>query len=171
MPSPPIPGQPHPDVAIVKDALRQIELGATISYDAVAQCIGLKPTNHVFRRRAHTARKQLRREGLNVVTVRGIGFLRQTADQTLAQHQGLERKGIRRKARKAGEALANVDIGALSEAKRPEFFAERTINNVVFQATSVSAAQKMLAAAKVSQAILPMAKALKILENGEKKAE
>jgi len=161
-----IPFQPHPDVAIVRSLLAEIEPGEIMPYEEVAASISMKPSHPSFYSRHSTARNQLRKDGINIVVVPGKGFLRETAEQTLARHQGRERKSMHRKARKNGESLATVDAASLSQDKRAEFFAERTINNVVYVATGNQARQKMLAAAKVATAEIPMAKALEVLQNG-----
>lgn len=163
----PIPSQPHPDVAIVKSVLKEMKPGEVQPKEKAAAALGLKPDDPVLARRAAVARRQLRHEGINVICVPGVGFQWMTDEQTLTRHQGRERKGLLRKARKAGEALANIDVNALPEEKRPEFFAERTINNIVFLATNSQSRQKMLAAAKVAQKAIPMAKALEVLTNGK----
>ena len=163
----PIPSQPHPDVAIVKAALlHDCQPGTVCPAATIAAAIQLKPTDPIFYRRQKKARDQLRREGVNIVSVRGEGFLRETPDQTMGRHQGRERKSMNRKARRNGESLAAVDVASFAEEKRAEYFAERTINNVVIVATGHQARQKMLAAAKATSAVLPMAKALLVLTNG-----
>ena len=165
MSAPPIPGVPHPDVAVVTSVLREIESGGILPFEAVSKVLGYDARSAPGYRRAATARKHLRREGLNVIITR-IGFLRETSEQTLARHQGRERKSMRRKARKAGESLATINVLKLSLAQRADFFAERTINNVVYSVTDSRTQQKMLAAAKVSESVLPMQKALEVLGNG-----
>jgi hypothetical protein len=161
-----IPFQPHPDVAIVRSLLAEIKPGEIMPYDKVAASISMTPKHPAFYSRHSTARNQLRRQGINIVVVPGEGFLRETTEQTLARHQGRERASMHRKARKAGESLATVDASTLTQEKQAEFFAERTINNVVYVATGSQARQKMLAAAKVATAEIPMAKALEVLQNG-----
>ncbi len=162
----PVPGQPHPDVEIVKGLLRPLVDGSTISKTAVSAALG-NPPDDVLYRRVKTARDQLRRdEGIDIVAVRGEGYHRQLGVETLARHQGAERLGMHRKARKAGQSLATVDATQLSEDKRFEYFAARTINNAVYNATSHASKVKMISAVAVSNAELPMAKALEVLKNG-----
>jgi len=40
MPTPPIPGQPHPDVAIVKAVLKEITPGEVLPYAEASRSIG-----------------------------------------------------------------------------------------------------------------------------------
>lgn len=165
MTAPPIPRMPHPDVAVVKSVLREIQPGDILPFDAVTKALGYDARTGPGYRRAATARNQLRREGISVV-IAGDGFLYETPEQTLARHQGRERKGMCRKARKAGESLATINVVKLTPDQRAEFYAERTTNNVVYRVTDSRMHQRLLAAAKVSEAVLPMQKALEVLGNG-----
>jgi len=164
----PIPGQPHPDVAIVAHVLRQLKPGDVVTYAAVAKAIGLADFDPIGRRRATTARRVLRAEGI-VVECSDQSFVRLDDVGILTRHSGRERKGINRKARRAGERLAAIDAVNLDANHRREFFAERTINNVVYMTTG-HAAHKRLAIAIVasSMEVLPMARALEVLQNGGK---
>jgi len=91
-PMPPVSGQPHPDVLVVQEALAKLQPGENVPAGPIARKIGLDPKDDTFYRRAKTARDRLRRDGINVVAVPGEGFLRETAEQTLARHIGRERR-------------------------------------------------------------------------------
>jgi hypothetical protein len=156
-------------VAIVKHVLIELKPGDTIAREALAKAIGLTADDPVLYRRVTAASNQLRREGVVIAAQRGVGWIRMTDLMTLENHQGRERKSICRKARRAGERLAAVDAKQLPSEKQAEYYAERTINNVVFTATSAAGKTKMLAAAKAQSNTLPMALALDVLKNGDHK--
>jgi len=160
-------GQPHPDVAIVRHVLEQLKPGESVPCETVAKALGLSADSPTVKRRATAARKHLRKEGIIIECGNGC-YVRLDDAAILARHSGRERHGMNRKARKAGERLSAIDAAKLGEDQRRQFFAERTINNLVYTATGAQSQKKMLAAATVSQAELPMAKALEVLKNGEK---
>ena len=165
--STPIPRMPHPDVAIVKSVLREAKPGEIVPYEAVEKALGYSVRMAPGYSRTKTARNQLRHEGMNIVAVPGVGFLHETGEQALATHDGYERKGMCRKARKAGEKLANINPAALTQEQQYQFYAARTTNNIVYSVTGSKTQQKVLAAVKVSTSVLPMAKALEVLQNGK----
>lgn len=162
----PIPREPHPDVAIVRHVFEAMKPAETIPVAIVASAIGVAPDNPILYRRAKTARDQLRKAGI-VIVCSDKTFVRLNSDQVLDRHQGRERSGLCRKARKAGEALSAVTVTDLTPERRSEYFAERTINNVVYIATGAGSKTKMLAAAKAQSSVLPMALALEVLQNGK----
>lgn len=167
MPTPPVPGQPHPDTDIIMAVLREIAPGQVQPYEVAAKAVGLDPADAVFKRRAATARNRLRRERVNIAVVTGQGFLRETAQQSLANYRGRTRKGIARKTRRAGETLANIDAAQLSKDERAELFAESTINAMIGRTAGHDTKKKVLAAVKVAEQRLPMQKALEVLQNGK----
>ena len=164
-PSPPVPGQPHPDVALVVSLFREMNPGDTVKYSRVAAAIATADPA-IIRRRSVAARRQLVQDGFDIVAVPAVGVHRNTAAETLARHEGRERRGIQRKAGKAAKALGTIDVAELSPDERFAFYAARTITNVIYAASGKTAGQKVLAAVKATEALLPMAKALEILRNG-----
>jgi hypothetical protein len=168
---PPIPHEPHPDVAIVRHVLAQLQRGESVPREAVAKAIGLEANDPVVARRALAARNQLRREGIVIEAANGR-YVRLDDAAILTRHAGRERKGIGRKARKAGEKLAAIDATKLPEPMRAEYFAERTINNVVYRAAGSDTKKKLLGAVAVAGNTLPMAQAIRVLtaSNGDQAA-
>ena len=164
MPNPSF-GQPHPDVAIVRHVLEQLSPGESVPYETVAKALGLSADSPTVKRRATAARKHLRKNGV-VIECGAACYVRLDDAAILDRHSGRERHGLNRKARTAGERLSAIDVATLDENRRREFFAERTINNLVYTATGHTARKKMLAAATISQAEIPMAQALEVLKNG-----
>ena len=154
----------HPDVATVKALLSAAEIGGVIPYLTVSKAIAEPVTSPAFERRIKTAVGALRREGVNITRIPAKGLLRETNEQALARVQERERNSIGRKARKVGETLANIDVTALPTDRHADFFAERTINNLVFRATQPAARRKLALATANSNAVLPMADAIKALE-------
>ncbi len=166
-PAPPVPGQPHPDVKIVEAILSEVPPGGTIAYTEIGKAIGVADLQ-IIQRRERTARNRLLYQGVHFEAVPGVGLTRLTSLQTLARHQGRERRGMSRKARKAGRALGTVKVEELQPDERLGYYVERTLTNVVYQATQATSAKKMLVAVKANEAYLPMAKALEVLSNGDK---
>jgi hypothetical protein len=164
-PVPPVPGQPHPDVELIETELERLAPGEMVPYDPFEALLGYSVRRGVGYARMCTARRRLLSKGINIVVVRGEGLMRQTDAQTVATEAGS--RALRRLARRRGRRLATVDPAKLDEAQRAQFFAERTINNVVYVASGRETQQRVLAAAKVSQSQLPMAKALEVLSNGK----
>ena len=162
----PLPGPVHPDVMMLRNVLLEIPLGELLAYAAAAKTIGLGADDPAFRRRARTARAQLRRSGVNVVVVPGEGFLREKPEQTLARMEGRERRSMNRKARKVGESLAGIDVGQLAKDQQYAFFAQRTLVNLVYCATQTLTTRRMLAAVRQSESVLPMQRMLEVLTNG-----
>jgi len=171
MPTPPIPGQPHPDVAIVKAVLKEIAPGGVLPYADASKSIGLQPDDPVFRRRADAARKQLVRPeegGIVITIVPGTGFLRELPGQTTARIAGREMRSIARKSRRNGNQLATIDIAEIPEGERPEVYALRVINKAVQTVASKPARLKLTAAATAVSAEITVTKALEVLQDREK---
>ena len=168
----PVPGPTHPDVHILKGVFLSLQPGETIAYDAAAKAIGHEGNDPIFRRRADVARRQLKHEAV-VECVRGVGFIRETSLQTLERTRQSARPSIRRKAQRVGRQLSLIDPSRLDDATRSEYFTERTVNNVVFVACSRVTRKNVLAATKVSNTILPMAKAIEAMagKNGTTPSE
>lgn len=167
----PIPHQPHPDVAIAKNVLKELKPGEIVSYETAAKALGTKPTDPVFHRRFIAARKSLLRPeegGISIVCVPGEGFLREDAKLIQARVAGRETKGIRRRATKALRTLNTIDAAKLDNQAKAELFGHAGCMGAVVVATSKPASQKMIAAAKATQAEIATQKALEILQNGNR---
>lgn len=166
--APPIPGQPHPDVAIVKHVLREIEPGAVLVYEEAAKSIQLSGNDPVFRRRSDAARKQLEREGVVVSCVPGKGFLHELPSQTKERVSGRETRTLGRKARRNVRQLSTIDISKIPGNERPELYALMVVNRAVQVATAKPARQKLIAASTVAAAELTVTKALEVLQERAK---
>ena len=174
MPTPPIPGQPHPDVAIMRDVLREIAPGEVLPYAQAARALQLSPDSLVFLRRAMTARKQLERPehgGIVISCVNGIGFLRELPAQTKERVAGRETRSLRRKAKRNVTHLAGIDVSKIPAAERPELYGLLTVNRAVQLATTKVALVKLTAACAVSSTELTTLKALEVLNSREKKTD
>ncbi len=165
MPTPPIPGQPHPDVAIVKSVLMEIAPGEVVPYDTVAKCIGLRGDDPVFRRRCDTARKQLEKEGHVISCVRAEGVTMELGTQTKARVEGRETRSIQRKAKRNVRQLNTIDVSKIPAAQRPELYGLMTVNRAVQVVTSKPARLKLTAAATAVSAEITVTKALEVLMN------
>ena len=168
MPTPPIPGQPHPDVAIVKNVLREIEPGDVLPYEEAAKCLQLTADDPVFRRRSATARKQLEREQIVITCVPGKGFLRELPDQIKARVEGRETRTLRRKAGRNVRQLTAIDATKIPANERPELYGLLTVNRAVQVVTAKPARLKLVAAATAVSAELSVTKALQVLQEREK---
>lgn len=166
-PTPPIPGQPHPDVEIIKATLRELKPGEMIPPAAAAKAINATPADPAFWRRSTTARHQLEREGVVIVCATGQGFVRELPDQTLARVQGRETKTIRRRAGRNETQLRSINPADLPADQRPELYAMATIQRSVKTIVSKPAREKLLAAAKTVTAELTVSKALEVLRERE----
>ena len=168
MPAPPVPGQPHPDVAIIKSVLAEIEPGAEMPYPEAARCLQLSHTDPVFRRRSAAARKQLVADGIVVVCVPGVGFLRELPGQTKERVSGRETRSLRRKAGKNVKHLSTIDVSAIPAAERPELYALMVINRAVQITASKRSRTKMIAASTAVSRELTVSRALEVLQDREK---
>lgn len=159
----PVPGQPHPDVAILVGAIRMLKMGENLTFEQAAGAISCDNPEIVRRRMFAARRIALRDYGINIVAMHGIGWHRETDSETVARASGRSIRGLHRRCRKIGNEIAAVEVAPLDEQQRTEYFATRTINNLVFQATTFKTRERALAAAKTAQAITPMAEALKLM--------
>ena len=171
-----IPGQPHPDVAIAKTVLREIQPGDVLPYDQAAKALQMTASDPVFRRRFDTARKHLEQEGVSIACVPRAGFLRELANQTKERVSGRETRTVGRKARRNVRQLATIDVSQIPVGERPELFALMTINKAVQITTGKSARQKLIAASTAISAELAVTKALEVLQdraqsNGDKQEQ
>lgn len=168
-PTPPVPGQPHPDVAIIKAVLQEIEPGAILSYEEAANALQLAPDDPVFHRRATTARKQLERERIVIVCVSGKGFLRELPTQTKERVSGREVRTLQRKARRNMMQLSSIDVSKVPENERPELYGLITVNRAVQLVTAKPARAKLTAACTAVSAELATQQALEVLRERAKK--
>lgn len=168
LPKRPVPGLPHPDVAIVEGVFRDMKPGETVTFDDVAKAINVPIEDlHIVKSRAKRARDRLARlEEINVTSAHAVGYYRETSADTLERTKGRERPSIRRKARKVTYALNGVDTAELDETQRQEYCAERVIAHMTYKANCATSKRVLLAVAKTSQNQLPMAVALEILKKG-----
>lgn len=171
MPSP-VPHQPHPDVAIAKNVLKEIKPGEILPYATAAKALSVSVNDPVFARRFSAARKALLRPeegGLSIVCVPGEGFLREDSEQITARVGGRETKSIRKKASKAIRTLNTIDVAAVDPQKKAEIYGHVGCLGAILIAASKPAREKMIAAAKVAQAEIATQKALEILQgrNGD----
>lgn len=171
MPTPPVPGQPHPDVATIKAVLAEMTPGGELSYEEAAKCLQLSGSDPVFRRRADAARKQLVKPeegGIVIVCVNGIGFLRELPGQTKERVSGRETRALRRKASKNVKHLSTIDVSAIPAAERPELYALMVINRAI-QITAGKRSQiKLIAASTAVSRELTVSRALEVLQDREK---
>lgn len=156
----PVPGQPHPDVAIVKSVLSEVEPGSVIPYSKVAEAINYDPKSKEFYARCLTARKHLEREGVVFAAVPGEGFLRELPVQTKARVEGRETVSLRKKATRNITQLLSVDPRELPDGEQSELFAQLTINSVVKKVTGNAAKQKLIASSASASAEISVQKAL-----------
>ena len=168
MRTPPVPGQPHPDVAIIKSVLAEIEPGTELSYTEAARCLQLSPTDPVFRRRADAARKQLVADGIVIVCVPGAGFLRELPGQTKERVGGRETRSLQRKAGKNVKHLTTIDVSAIPAAERPELYALMVINRAVQITAGKRGRTKLIAASTAVSRELSISRALEVLQDREK---
>ena len=168
MPTPPVPGQPHPDVAIIKNVLQEIQPGDVLPYGEAAKSLQLQPSDPVFRRRGDAARKQLEREGVVISCVPGTGFLRELAGQTKERVSGRETRTLRRKAGRNVRQLSSIDVSKIPANERPELYGLMVVNRAVQVVTGKPARQKLVAAATAVSAELTVAKALEVLQERAK---
>lgn len=165
----PIPHQPHPDVAIAKNVLKELKPGEVLPYEKAAAALSMTTKDPVFHRRFAAARKALIRPeegGVSIVCVPGQGFLRENATHIQTRVAGRETKGIRRRASKALRTLNTIDASTLDAQGKAELFGCAGCMAAVVVAASKPASQKMIAAAKATQAEIATQKALEILQNG-----
>jgi hypothetical protein len=163
-----IPGQPHPDVAIARNVLREIQPGELLSYEKAAAAIQLSSGDPVFRRRFDRARRQLERDRIVIVCIPGQGFMRELAGQTKERVSGRETRTLQRKAARNVRQLGSIDVAQVATEQRPELFALMVINRAVVVATGKSARAKLTAASVAISAELTVTKALEVLRDREK---
>ncbi len=171
-PTPPIPGQPHPDVAIVKHVLQEITPGDVLPYEEAAKALQLTADDPVFKRRATAARKQLERPehgSIVIVCVPGQGFLRELPIQTKERVAGRETRALQRKARRNVQQLISIDPAKVPESERPELYGLLTVNRAVQVVTAKPARAKLTAACTAISAELATAKALEVLQERSRK--
>jgi len=167
----PIPHQPHPDVAIVKAVLKDIPVGDVLPYADVARALSMSTSDPAFERRHSRARRQLEVEGIMVTCVPGVGFLRETAEQTRQRVSGRELRTIQRKANRTVRQLETIDIQAVPAEQRPEVYALMTQAKVAGVAAGKRANKKLAAAASDASSEIAMQKALEVLQEREQKSE
>lgn len=165
----PIPGQPHPDVAIVESVLRERKPGDVIPYAEIAKALGLRVGDPVVMRRCTAARKRLAREGIVISCQPGTGLLIETSEQTRLRVGERETRAIRRKAAKNVLHLSSIKAAELDHSVRTEFWALVAVNKVVQAATTHQARQRLIGATSVASAEVAVTKALEVLQerNGE----
>jgi hypothetical protein len=154
----------HPNVQIVKSLLSLLKPGETASYEEISRAIGEPVKSRGFEARVKSAMRALHREGVNISRIKGESFLREDCCQSISRVQVRELKSMERKSRKTGRTLANINVSELPDAKKPDYFAMRTINNIVYAATQPAACKRVLAIARTSNAVIPMADALLAIE-------
>ena len=164
MPTPPVPGQPHPDVEIMKNVLQEILPGDKLSYEEAAKALQLMPDDPVFRRRADAARKQLERERIVISCVSGFGYLRELPNQTKSRVAGRETRTIQRKARRNVVQLTSINPVKIPENERAELYGLLTVNRAVQVVTSKPSRVKLTAACSAMAAELETSKTLEILQ-------
>ena len=156
----PINGEPHPDVYIIQNVLEQLKPGEEVAQEVLCKSIGLTLADwKVVQRRVTRARSRLRREGVNIVAVRGKGYIREMPLATTTRVMERERGSLRRKATKALQELGNVDTGELDQDQRYQHGAATTIMAVCRGINTVQAKRKTIAALQAKPTIkrLPMA--------------
>ena len=166
--TPPIPGQPHPDVAIVKSALAEIRPGDVLPYAEVAKTLQLPPDSVIFRRRADAARKSLEGEQIVISCVTGVGFLRELGTQTKDRVAGRETRHLQRKARRNVRQLSSIDVSKIPQDQRAELYGLMTVNRAVQVVTGKPSRLKLTAACTTISAELAVAKALEVLQERER---
>jgi len=156
--------QRHPDTQIIADLFASLNLGELVTYQQAAKALTMSPSDPVFRTRGRAAIKYLRIDrSINIGVIRKEGYVRETPEHTLARVRMSRRPSIRRRAKEVGELLSNTKPEELPEERRGEYFTERTVNNVIYQATATGTRKKLLAAVVQANATLPMARALEVL--------
>jgi len=163
------PQPPHPDAEVLRQLVKtRMKPGGDLGYEELEKAIGqsVRGDSPGYRRLATAIRLLAELDAINVVVVPGVGIHYQTSVETLARNQQRDIPAARRKARKAGRALRNVNPDDFDADQKAEYFAARMLNNVLYAATRAESKKKLLAAAKAAPEVLPMAKALEILKNG-----
>ena len=162
----PVAGQPHPDVAIVKNVMKEMKAGETIPYEKVAKALQMKVDEPAFMRRCSTARKQLERPeegGVVIVCVKG-GFMREEGLQTASRVGGRETRGVLRKTNRCARQLNTIDVTALDQQGKCEVFGLMAQLAAIRISAGKPARQKLIAAATATSAEIATQKALEILQ-------
>lgn len=162
----PVPGVPHPDVAVAKAALKEIKPGETVPYENIARAMGMAVKDPAFMRRCATARKHLLRPeegGISIIAVNGIGFLRETGDQTKA---GMEKvtRSIRRRAAAGIKRIKTINVTAMDQVSRSEVWGVAAQLAVIQNVATKRAHARLTAGATAIQAELTNTKALEVLQ-------
>ncbi len=166
----PIGGDPHPDVFVEEGVLRNLKEGEVATKQQLAAAIGMTLADWpIVYQRITTARNRLRkREGINICCVRGKGYMKEPGLSATTRVLDGERKSLRRRADKNIQTLFNVKEEDLdNDDQRYKLRAGMVIMQVTKMVNTHTSQQKILAAVKVSDVKrLPMANALKVLQNG-----
>jgi len=168
---PPVPGQPHPDVAIVRALFEDLAPDEIVSYETLGKAIQLPADDPKLRQRARTAAKHLANEHImSIACVPSVGYIRESASAIRDRIAGRESRSIRRKARSNVAQLGTIDLSQVPADERPGFYGLCIVNRIIQRAAEKRSQDKLVAASTVSLAELTTSKALDVLKERSDKS-
>jgi biotin operon repressor len=151
------------DSRLVYQAMKKVEVGASITHQALQEATSRKLSQ--IRDSIRTAIRRLRKDdGMVFVSVRGVGYKRCT-DEDIVDNSISDTGAVRRKARVAVERLTKVrDYAALPPKKQLEHTTRLSVLGVIASMTREPAMERVRQAANGRASELPIAETLRAFQ-------